>query len=97
MSAEPKSPEPVISADALLEQLRGRFERLCQGVTAAVNSAPAGQVINASEEKVRDLFADLRQATYQAAVQLRLDAAQAAFPPSPSPPDGKAPPEQGAG
>ena len=84
------SPEPTLSADALLEQLRGRFEQLCQGVTAAVNGAPAGAVINASEEKVRDLFADLRQATYQAAVQLRLDAAQAAFPPSAAPPDGNA-------
>ena len=91
------SPEPTLSADALLEQMGGRFEQLCQGVTAAVNAAPAGQVINASEEKVRDLFADLRQATYQAAVQLRLDAAQAAFPPSAASPDGKASPEQGAG
>jgi hypothetical protein len=91
------SPEPTLSADALLEQLRGRFEQLCQGVTAAVNAAPAGQVINASEEKVRDLFADLRQATFQAAVQLRLDAAQAAFPPSAASPDGKASTEQGAG
>ena len=91
------SPEPTISADALLDQLRGHFERLCQDVTAAVNAAPAGQVINASEEKVRDLFADLRLATYQAAVQLRLDAAQAAFSPSAASPDGKASAEQGAG
>ena len=72
---------PVLSADALLAQLRGRFEQLCQDVAAAVNQAPAGQVINASEEKVRDLLADFRQASYQAAIQLRTDAAQAAFPP----------------
>ena len=90
------SPEPLLSVDALLEQLRGRFEQLCQGVTAAVNGAPAGAVINASEEKVRDLFAEFRQATYQAALQLRLDAAQAAFPPSAASPDGKASAEQGA-
>ena len=91
------SPEPIIAADALLDQLRGRFERLCQDVTAAVNLAPAGQVINASEEKVRDLLANFRQATYETAVQLRLDAAQAAFSPSAPSPDGKAPPEQGGG
>jgi len=91
------SPEPTLSADALLEQLRGRFEQLCQDVAAAVNAAPAGQVINASEEQVRDLLADFRRATYQAAVQLRTDAAQAAFPPSAAPADGKAPLEQGAG
>jgi hypothetical protein len=80
-----------------LEQLRERFEQLCHDVAAAVNQAPAGQVINASEEKVRDLLADFRQATYQAAVQLRTDAAQAAFSPSAPPADGNAPPEQGAG
>ncbi len=74
--------QPQLSADDLLAQLRGKFDQLCQQVADAVNRAPAGKVIDASEEVVRDLFADLRQATYQAAVQLRLDAAQAAFPPS---------------
>jgi Rod binding domain-containing protein len=89
--------EPTLSADALMEQLRARFEQLCAEVAAAVNQAPAGQVINASEEKVRDLLADFRQATYEAAIQLRTDAAQAAFPPSGAPADRKAPAEQGAG
>src|SRR5437764_7661095 len=87
--------EPTLSADALLEQLRGRFEQLCQDVAAAVNRAPAGQVINASEEQVRDLLADFRRATYQAAVQLRTDAAQAAFPPSAPSADRGAPAQQG--
>ena len=89
--------EPTLSADTLRDQLRGRFEQLCQNVAAAVNQAPAGQVINASEEKVRALLADFRTATYQAAIQLRTDAAQAAFPPSPAPTDRKAAPEQGGG
>lgn len=88
---------PVLSANALLDQLRGHFEQLCQDVTNAVNAAPAGQVINGSEEKVRDLLAAFRQATFQAAVQLRTDAAQAAFPPSAPPADGIASAEQGAG
>ena len=87
--------EPTLSADALLDQLRGRFEQLCQDVTVAVNRAPAGRVINASEEQVRDLLADFRQATYQVALQLRTDAAQAAFPPSAAPADGSALAEQG--
>ena len=90
-------PQPQLSAQDLLERLRGRFEQLCRGVAEAVNRAPPGQVINASEEAVRDLFADFRQATFQAAVQLRLDAAQAAFPPSAAPRDPKAPAEQGPG
>jgi hypothetical protein len=75
-------PQPQFSADELLQQLQGKFEQLCREVTDAVNQAPAGQVIDGSEEKVRDLLADFRQTTYQAAVQLRLDAAEAAFPPS---------------
>jgi hypothetical protein len=74
--------QPQLSVNDLLTQLRGKFDQLCQQVADAVNRAPAGKVIAASEEEVRDLFADLRQATYQAALQLRLDAAQAAFPPS---------------
>ena len=78
---------PQLSANDLLTQLHGPFERLCHDVTAAVNQAPAGQIINASEEKVRDLLAVFRLATYQAAVQLRLDAAQAAFSPSAASPD----------
>jgi hypothetical protein len=89
-------PQPQLSATALLELLRGRFEQLCHDVAAAVNQAPPGQVINASEEKVRDLLADFRLATYQAAVQLRLDAAQAAFPPSAAPAEPPASAEQGA-
>jgi hypothetical protein len=78
-------PQPQLSADDLLTQLYGKFERLCRDVADAVNQAPAGQVLNASEEKVRDLLALFRRDTYQAAVQLRLDAAQAAFPPSAAP------------
>jgi len=87
--------EPVLAADVLLEQLRGRFQQLCQDVTAAVNAAPAGQIINHSEEKVRDLLAAFRQATFEAAIQLRTNAAQAAFSPSNPPPDRLSSAEQG--
>jgi hypothetical protein len=87
--------QPQFSAQDLLDQMRGHFEKLCSDVAAAVNAAPAGQVINASEEEVRDLLAGFRLATYQAALQLRLDAAQAAFPPPGAPGDRQAPAEQG--
>jgi len=87
--------QPQLSAQDLLDQMRGHFEKLCSDVAGAVNAAPAGQVINASEEEVRDLLADFRLATYQAALQLRLEAAQAAFPPSGAPDDRQAPAEQG--
>src|SRR5215471_2473200 len=83
------SDQPQLSARDLLDRIRGHFEKLCSDVAAAVNQAPAGAVINASEEEVRDLLADFRLATYQAAIQLRLEAAQAAFPPPRHPTTGK--------
>jgi hypothetical protein len=73
---------PPLSPEALLEALRGRFEELCQGIAQAVNQAPPGQVINQSEEKVRDLFANLRRQAFQTALQMKVDAAEAAFSPS---------------
>jgi hypothetical protein len=78
-------PLPPLSADALLASLRSRFEELCRNVADAVNQAPTGHIINASEEKVRDLFADFRRQAYQTALQLKIDAAEAAFSPSEGP------------
>jgi hypothetical protein len=74
--------QPQVAADELINRLRGEFEQLCRDVSVAVNQATPGRILTDSEEKVRDLLARFRQQTYQAAVQLRLDAAQAAFPPS---------------
>lgn len=88
--------QPQVSAEALIEQLREEFEQLCRGVADAVNQAPPGQVINASEETVRDLLAGFRQTTYQTAVQLRLQAREAASPPSDAPRDRQTVAEQGA-
>jgi glycerol-3-phosphate O-acyltransferase len=88
--------QPQLSPEAFAEALRAEFEAVCRQVAQAVNQAPAGQVINASEEKVRDLFADFRQKAYEQALQMRLDAAEAAFPPSAPPADRPAPAEQGA-
>jgi hypothetical protein len=74
-------PLPSLDAETLAAQLRDRFEELCRQVADAVNRAPAGQVLNRSEEPVRDLLADFRRAVYQTAVPLRIDAAEAAFSP----------------
>jgi len=86
-------PQPQASADDLIASLRQQFEQLCRDVTAAVNAAAPGRVITDSEEQVRDLLARFRQKTYQAAVQLRLEAAQAASPPSGPPHHRQAPAE----
>ena len=75
------NPLPPLSPETLREALRDQFEALCDQVAAAVNQAPTGQVLSRSEEPVRDLLGDFRQAVYQTAVQLRIDAAEAAFSP----------------
>ena len=87
-------PLPPLDADTLAALLRDRFEALCRDVADAVNPAPTGQVLNHSEEPVRDLLAACRQAVYQTAVQLRIDAAEAAFSPG-GPRQRPAPGEQG--
>ena len=81
--------EPVakLSREAYVEAMRATVEDLLGRVADAVNEAPPGRVIADSEEQVRDLFADFRQQAYEMAVQMRVDAAEAAFPPSGGPPD----------
>ena len=76
---------PKLSRDQFIVSMRGQVEELLGGVAEAVNQAPDGQIINASEEEVRDLFARFRQTAYQAALQARIDAAEAAFSPSGGP------------
>ena len=49
-----------------------------------------GAWIAGSEEKVRDVTAEMRRRLFEQAVQKRVDAAEAAFPPSALSNDGKA-------
>lgn len=72
----------VIDPQAFVDQMRTQVEQTMRQVAAAVNAAPEGQWIEASEEEVCRLMAELRQQTYEAALQMRGDAAEAAFSPS---------------
>jgi hypothetical protein len=84
--------EPKLSRAGFIAAMRQQMEEVLGQVADAVNAATPGHIINGSEEKVRDLFAKLREQAYQQAVQLRVDAAEAAFPPSagsPQPQDQK--------
>ncbi len=74
--------EPQLSREAFIAAMRQQVEDVLGQVADAVNDANPGHIISGSEEKVRDLFAKLRQQAYQQAVQLRINAAEAAFPPS---------------
>jgi len=61
--------------------VHGDMEKLLDEVTGAVNTAPDGSVISGSEEAVRDAMARFRTLVYERAIQLRSEAAEAAFPP----------------
>jgi hypothetical protein len=76
---------PELSRDEYLKQLRQDVEETLGKVADAINDAPPGRIISGSEEKVRDLFAELRQRAFEKGLQMRLDAAEAAFPPSEGP------------
>jgi hypothetical protein len=65
-------------------------QQYLQSVMQAVNNAPDGAWIAGSEESVRDLSADFRRRVFERAVQMRVDTAEAAFPPSAQPDDGQA-------
>ena len=73
---------PKLSRYEFIQQMRKAMEETLGQIADAVNEAPPGRIISGSEEKVRDLFKDLREEAFQAALQMRIDAAEAAFPPS---------------
>ena len=73
---------PKLDRDAYREALRVELERVVQEVADAVDDAPKGRVVRDSEEKARDALDRFRQAAYEKALQMKIDAAEAAFPPS---------------
>lgn len=74
--------EPKLSRDEFIKQMREEMEAMLGRVADAINEAPPGQIISGSEEQVRDLFADLRRQAFEKGLQMRVDAAEAAFSPS---------------
>ena len=73
---------PRVSPQQFAESMKGEFEEFAKQVMEAVNDAPDGQWIAGSEEQVRDLCAEMRRKVFERAMQKRVDAAEAAFPPS---------------
>ena len=80
---------PKMSREEFIGQLRKKMEEALGRVADAINDAPPGRIISGSEEQVRDVFADLRQQAFEMGLQMRLDAAEAAFPPSEGPKHGE--------
>ena len=71
----------VIKVDRYIEEMREMTQTMLREVAEAVNKAPDGAWINGSEMEVRDALAVFRRKAYEKALQMRMDAAQAAFSP----------------
>jgi hypothetical protein len=80
---------PKLSRDEFVTQMREKMEVMLGEVADAINEAPPGHIISGSEEQVRDLFADLRRQAFETGLQMRMDAAEAAFSPSQGPKHGQ--------
>ena len=73
---------PKLDRAALRARLLAEFERTLEAVADAVDNAPSGRVIRDSEEPARVALDQFRAAAYEAALQAKVDAAEAAFSPS---------------
>jgi hypothetical protein len=78
-----------MSREEFISEMRKKMEEALGRVADAINDAPPGRIISGSEEQVRDVFADLRQQAFEMGLQMRLNAAEAAFPPSKGPKHGE--------
>jgi len=86
-------PMPKLSRQDYVTRMRATMEAMLGQIADAINDAPDGYIIAASEEKVRDLFAEARTQAFELGLQMRIDAAEAAFPPSEATPDRQEPPQ----
>ena len=73
---------PQLDREQFRRWMRVEIERVVEAVADAVDNAPRGRVIRDSEEKARDALDEFRTRAYEKALQLKIDAAEAAFPPS---------------
>jgi len=75
-------PTPRVAPEKFVETMKDEIEQYAKQVMEAVNQAPDGEWIAGSEERVRNLSAEMRRRIFERAVQQRVEAAEAAFPPS---------------
>ena len=73
---------PAIDDRKLKELLKKDFDDCIAEVVEAIDTAKAGSIIDDSEEPVRIATCKLRQKIFEKALQMKMDAAQAAFSPS---------------
>jgi hypothetical protein len=87
---------PKLDRAEFRQKMREAFERTMDQVADAVDNARCGRLIRDSEEKARDVLEEFRRTAYETAMQMRIDAAEAAFSPSEERSDSAAVAPQGA-
>ena len=80
---------PHVPPQEFADSMKQDMEQYLKEVMEAVNNAADGEWIAGSEEQVRDITGAMRQRIFERAVQKRIDAAEAAFPPSAPSDDGQ--------
>jgi len=70
-----------VCTESFVEAMRQETEQMLREVMQAVNQAPDGAWINASETKVRDRIGEYRTRVFEKALQMRADAVEGAFSP----------------
>ena len=73
---------PRLDREKLMEELLAEAERTVNEVADAVDDAPAGRVIRDSEVPARDALDRFRKTVFERVLQAKVEAAEAAFPPS---------------
>ena len=73
---------PKLDREKLLQDLLAEAERTVNEVADAVDGASPGRWIRDSEEPARDALDRFRKQVFERVLQAKLDAAEAAFPPS---------------
>jgi hypothetical protein len=76
---------PQVAPESLIVSMQQEVQQYLQSVMQAVNNAPDGEWLEGSEEQVRNLSSEFRRQVFERALQLRVDQAEAAFPPSAEP------------
>ena len=85
------TPLPKVDRRAPRARLLAEFERTVEEVVDAIDNAPVGRVIRDSEEPARVALDRFRCQVYEAALQAKIGAADAAFSPSGQRNDGPPP------
>jgi len=73
---------PWVSPEKLKQTLRGMADDLAERIMQSMNAARSGHLIDDTEEPVREAGHEFVRAAFEVALQQKVNAAEAAFPPS---------------